>query len=96
MVVKFWNRRNKNILVWKGIFLLIFIVLLSFFSCSYEVPEQKKSYLYVHDEVEINFLIYMAGDNNLERVGIQNIKALQEVGSFAKCNILVHELLLKL
>ena len=38
----------------------------------------------------------MAGDNNLERFGIQNIKALQEVGSFAKCNILVHELLLKL
>lgn len=70
-------------------FLLIFIVLLSFFSCSYEVPEQKKSYLYVHDEVEINFLIYMAGDNNLERFGIQNIKALQEVGSSAKCNILV-------
>ena len=65
-------------------FLLIFIVLLSFFSCSYEVPKQKKSYLYVHDEVEINFLIYMAGDNNLERFGIQNIKALQEVGSSAK------------
>ena len=31
----------------------------------------------------------MAGDNNLERFGIQNIKALQEVGAFAKCNILV-------
>lgn len=69
--------------------LLVFIILLSFFSCSHESPKQERSYLYVHDEVEINFLIYMAGDNNLERFGIQNIKALQEVGSSEKCNILI-------
>ncbi|MCQ2582359.1 MAG: clostripain-related cysteine peptidase [Treponema sp.] len=31
----------------------------------------------------------MAGDNNLERFGIQNIKSLQEIGSSEKCNILV-------
>lgn len=32
----------------------------------------------VHDEKEVNYLVYMAADNNLERFGIGNIKALQQ------------------
>lgn len=72
---------NKNLILIPFLFI--------FFSCSYKIPEQKKNSLSIHNEVEINFLIYMAGDNNLERFGIQNIRELQEIGSSEKCNILV-------
>lgn len=43
----------------------------------------------VHEEKEINYLIYMAADNNLERFCIKNIKSLQEVGSNENVNIIV-------
>lgn len=45
--------------------------------------------LSVHPEVELNYLVYMAADNNLERFAIKNIKALQEVGSNNYTNIIV-------
>ena len=69
------------------IFISFIVFLLN--SCSNETFKNTNLNLYVHDEVKLNFLIYMAGDNNLERFGIQNIKALQEIGSPESCNILV-------
>ena len=73
-------KTNKNF-----IGLLIFVL----FSCSRESKELQSHNLYIHDEVDYNFLIYMAADNNLERFGVQNIKALQEVGSPKNTNIIV-------
>ena len=65
--------------------ILIFPFVFCFCACSYE-PKQLS---YVHEMVDVNYLVYMAADNNLERFGIRNIKALQEVGSSANANILV-------
>lgn len=45
--------------------------------------------IYIHPEVEWNYLIYMAADNNLERFALENIKELQKVGSNKKVNFLV-------
>lgn len=39
--------------------------------------------------MELNYLVYMAADNNLERFGIKNLKALQEIGSSKHANIIV-------
>lgn len=65
------------------------LILLIYISCSQNILETEKNIFYLHNEVECNFLIYMAGDNNLERFGIKNIKELQEIGSSRNCNIFV-------
>ena len=63
---------------------VLFISIL-FCSCNHS----PKLGLYVHDKKILNYLIYMAADNNLERFAIKNIKALQKIGSSKNVNILV-------
>lgn len=69
-------------------FLYIIFTLFSFFSCSINLKTQNYE-LVVHESVNINYLIYMAADNNLERFAIRNIKSLQEIGSSKNTNIIV-------
>lgn len=74
-----------------NVFNLSVAVLFIFASCSSEIldTETRINRLEVHEEKEVNYLIYMAADNNLERFGIKNIKSLQEVGSDENANIIV-------
>lgn len=65
--------------------LVYFLVFVVYVSCSFS----PKTEMFVHEEVEWNYLIYMAADNNLERFAINNIKALQSIGTNEDVNILV-------
>lgn len=68
--------------------ILTFSIIFEFISCNYNINSNNKT-LKVHEEKEVNYLVYMAADNNLERFGIKNIKALQEIGSSNNSNIIV-------
>ncbi len=77
------------------IFAFVILIFLHF-SCSAGIENIAESEsnikidkLEIHSEKEVNYLIYMAADNNLERFGIKNIKSLQEIGSSKNVNIIV-------
>jgi len=65
-----------------------FFIIFEFISCNHDINSNNKV-LKIHEEKEVNYLIYMAADNNLERFGIKNIKSLQEIGSSSSSNIIV-------
>lgn len=69
----------------KIVLINLLLSLLIITSCKQNVQSE----FYVHPKVECNYLLYMGADNNLERFGIQNIKALQEIGSNSNVNFLV-------
>ena len=68
--------------------LLIFEVSITFISCT-TFEEPKKDFLSVHDEVEWNYLLYMAADNNLERFALRNIAELKSSLSTDRINVIV-------
>ena len=65
-----------------------FFIIFEFISCNHDINSNNKV-LKIHEEKEVNYLIYMAADNNLERFGIKNIKSLQEIGSSSSSNLIV-------